>query len=443
MSRRWAALLTAASMLSTNLPLPVIAQPVPMAVQQSPNATQFDLQQIDALLAPVALYPDQLLTQVLMAATFPLQVVEASRWIEEPAHRELSSDALARALKPLTWDPSVKSLAPFPQVLSLLSVNLQWTQQLGYAFATQQADTLDSVQRLRRQAQAQGNLQSNTQQIVRVQTPTAASQQTIIIIEPARPTFIYVPSYNPVVVYGAWPYPAYPPVIVAPMPVYAVNPVVVGLLAFGAGVAVSGALWGWSNPNWNRGTVNINVNSWNNINVNRSKTVSGTWNATTNRPPGQPPISQRPPGGPVGNPARPGGVPPNAIGRPSVSVPANAVNRPRPGTTVVPPGGTAGRPNVSPGSRPQQPPSTVRPSGNGTVAGGTLQGSRSGAPQRPPSSGGTSALGGLGDGQRGSTYGQRGGQSRQQGSSTPPATRNQPANRPPAGGARGGVNVRR
>lgn len=442
MSRRWAALLTAASMLGTTLPHPVIAQAMPMAVQQSSNATQFDLQQIDALLAPVALYPDQLLTQVLMAATFPLQVVEASRWIEDPSHKGLSSDGLARALNTLPWDPSVKSLAPFPQVLSLMGSNLQWTQQLGYAFANQQGDTLDSVQRLRRQAQAQGNLQSTAQQIVRIQAPTAASQQTIIIIEPARPTFIYVPSYNPMMVYGAWPYPAYPPVIVAPMPIYAANPVVVGLLAFGAGVAVSGALWGWSNPNWNRGTVNINVNRWNTINVNRSQTVSGTWNANTNRPGGRPPISQRPPAGPVGNPTRPGGIPPNAIGRPSVSVPANAVNRPRP-TTAVPPGGVANRPNVSPGSRPQQPVSVARPPAKGTVTDGSGQGARNGVAQRPPSSGGAGAFGGLGDGQHGSTYGQRGGQSRQQGGGTPPAARAQPANRPPAGSARGGTNVRR
>ena len=149
-------------------------------------------EQLDALLAPIALYPDALLAQVLMASTFPLQIVSAGRWIDASDNKSLSGDALAKALEPQTWDPSVKSLVPFPLVLALMNTNLEWTQQLGYAFAEQQEDVMNSVQRLRFHAQGAGNLKTTEQQIVRV-------ERQAIIIEPAQPTIVYVPSYNPVV----------------------------------------------------------------------------------------------------------------------------------------------------------------------------------------------------------------------------------------------------
>ena len=178
------------------------------------SATQaYNSEQLDALLAPIALYPDALLAQTLMASTFPLQVVSAGRWVEDPATKSLSGDALATALVPQTWDPSVKSLVPFPSVLALLNSNLDWTQQLGYAFAEEQAAVMNSVQRLRYQAQTAGNLKTTEQQIVRV-------EKQVIVIEPAKSTVVYVPSYNPTVVYGAWPYPAYPPVYLPPPPGY-------------------------------------------------------------------------------------------------------------------------------------------------------------------------------------------------------------------------------
>jgi hypothetical protein len=169
------------------------------AYAQTAGNQAYNIEQLDALLAPAALYPDALLAQVLMASTFPLNVVSAGRWLEDPANKSLSGDALVKALGRQTWDPSVKSLVPFPSVLALLNSNLDWTQQLGYAFADQQAAVMDSVQRLRAQAQTAGNLKTTEQQIVRV-------EKQVIIIEPARPTVVYVPSYNPVVVYGAWPY---------------------------------------------------------------------------------------------------------------------------------------------------------------------------------------------------------------------------------------------
>src|SRR5215470_17665934 len=111
--------------------------------------------------APIALYPDELLTQVLMASTYPLQVVTASRWLEKGDNKNLKGDALAKALENESWDPSVQSLVPFPQVIAMMNENLEWTQQLGYAVATQQAAVLDSIQRLRRQAQKGGQPQND------------------------------------------------------------------------------------------------------------------------------------------------------------------------------------------------------------------------------------------------------------------------------------------
>jgi Protein of unknown function (DUF3300) len=161
MASRFCRLLASALIVNATFPLDVLGQAAPAAVSQSEPAQPFSSEQLDALLASIALYPDDLLTQVLMASTFPLEVVAAARWVEDPAHKSLSGDALAKALEADPWDPSVKSLVPFPAVLATLNSNLTWLQQLGYAFATQQADVFASVQRLRRQAQASGNLQSS------------------------------------------------------------------------------------------------------------------------------------------------------------------------------------------------------------------------------------------------------------------------------------------
>jgi hypothetical protein len=129
---------------------------------------------------------DALLVQTLTAATYPLEVVAAARWLEDPPNKSLTGDKLAQALAAQTWDPSVKSLVQFPRVLAMLNRKLDWTQQLGYAFATQQADVMNSVQRLRQQAQAAGHLKTTEQQRVVV-------EKTIIAIEPASPQTVYVP----------------------------------------------------------------------------------------------------------------------------------------------------------------------------------------------------------------------------------------------------------
>src|SRR5262249_50788384 len=164
------------------------------------------------LVAPIALYPDSLLAQVLMASTYPLEVVEAARF--QKANPSLKDKALDDALQKQTWDPSVKSLVSFPEVLTMMNEKLDWTQRLGDAFLAQQSDVMDAVQVLRNKAQAQGNLQSNEQQKVIVQQPPAdapAGSPPVIVIQPANPQVVYVPTYNPTVVYGSWPYPSYPP----------------------------------------------------------------------------------------------------------------------------------------------------------------------------------------------------------------------------------------
>ena len=184
----------------------VLAQTPPAAASQPATGQPFSTEQLDALVASIALYPDDLLTQLLMASTFPLEVVAAARWVEDPAHKSLTGDALVKALEAESWDPSVKSLVPFPVVLATLNSNLTWLQQLGYAFATQQADVFAAVQRLRRLAQANDKLQSSPQQVVSTQQvtvePPAGSsqpptQQEVIVIEPAQSDTVYVPSYDP------------------------------------------------------------------------------------------------------------------------------------------------------------------------------------------------------------------------------------------------------
>jgi uncharacterized membrane protein YgcG len=223
----------------------------------------FKQEELDQLLAPIALYPDSLLAQILMASTYPLEVVQAGRWIK--ANQTLKGDALSAALEKENWDPSVKSLVNFPQVLDLMNEKLDWTQKLGDAFLAQQKDVMDTVQRLREKAEAQGNLKSSEQQKVIVEKET----QTIII-EPANPQVVYVPTYNPTVVYGTWWYPSYPPYYYYP-PGYAAG---AALFSFGVGVAV-GAAWGyaWGGCNWRGGDVDIDINRNTNINnnIDRSK----------------------------------------------------------------------------------------------------------------------------------------------------------------------------
>ncbi len=234
------------------------------------TAPKLGNQQLDALTAPVALYPDALLAQVLMASTYPQEVTEAAQWSK--TNSNIKGDDAVKAVQSEPWDPSVQSLVAFPQALATMASKPDWMTQLGNAFIAQPSDVMDSVQRLRRAAQTAGNLKSTEQQKIVVE------QQTIQI-QPANPQVVYVPTYNPTVVYGAWPYPAYPPVYVPPPPGYAIATGFATGLAFGAGIAVANSLWG--NCDWNHGNVNVNVNRYNNINVNNRLNANSNnvnWN---------------------------------------------------------------------------------------------------------------------------------------------------------------------
>lgn len=213
----------------------------------APAAAVLGAAELDQLTAPIALYSDPLLGAVLAAATYPLEVVEASRWRDDPAHAALNGDELSAALQQQNWDPSVKSLAQFPDVLHMMNNDLQWTERLGDAFLAQQADVMASVQRLRQRAAAAGSLRSTPQQSV-------ASEGQNIAIEPSSPDVVYEPYYDPNQVYGAWPWPDYPPVyFAAPAGVYFAD----GFMEFGTGIGIVGPYWGWYGWDWGHRGFNV------------------------------------------------------------------------------------------------------------------------------------------------------------------------------------------
>jgi len=266
------------------------AAPQPTGGKQQPAAGQktFKQEELEALVAPIALYPDDVLVQVLMASTYPLEVVQAARFAK--TNQNLKGEQLTAALEKQTWDPSVKSLVNFPTVLDMMNEKLDWTQTLGDAVLAQQKDVMAAVQRLRKKAYDTGNLKSSKELTVKVDTayqvaqpsgqgapapsappPQEAQQpQQVIVIQSTSPQTVYVPAYNPTVVYGVWAYPAYPPYPVYPA-YYAPG---AAAFTFAAGVAV-GAAWGyaWGGANWHGGDVDIDVNRNTNINnnIDRSK----------------------------------------------------------------------------------------------------------------------------------------------------------------------------
>jgi hypothetical protein len=243
-----------------------------------PSAPALNTEELDQLVAPVALYSDKLLAQVLMASTYPLEVVEADRWARE--HSSLKGEALLSALDKERWDPSVKSLVQVPQVLKMMSDKLDWTQRLGDAFLGQQKGVMDAVQRLRQLADKAGNLKSGEQQTIVRQPASSSGGATVvqsapaetIIIQESSPDVIYVPSYNPSVVYGTWPYPSYPPYYWGSGYGYAP---VASAFAWGVGVGITAAVWNDA-FDWNGGDININ----NNVNINnrwRNDHNRGDW----------------------------------------------------------------------------------------------------------------------------------------------------------------------
>jgi len=257
-------------------------QPQGQAQSQSQSQKIYSNQQLDQMLAPVALYPDALLSQIFMATTYPSDVAEAAAW--SAANPKAQGDDAVKQVNTKPWDPSVQSLVAFPQVLAQMKAHPDWVQNVGDAFLAQPDDMMASVQRLRAQAKASGNLKSNEQQKVTEQAapPGSTEGTTIIQIEPSNPQVVYVPQYNPTVVYGSWPYPSYPPTYWPPPYGYYPGQALAAGLAFGAGIAITGALWGGFN--WGHGDVNVNVNRYNSVN-NVNNRISGNGNQRWNHNP--------------------------------------------------------------------------------------------------------------------------------------------------------------
>lgn len=253
--------LAAAFSTVAGLPVPVAAQTV--ASTRGGVAQTAELEQ---LVAPIALYPDALLSQILMASTYPLEVVEAARWQKD--HPDLTGADLEAALQGEDWDASVKSLVAFPSVLDMMNQRLSWTSRLGDVFLSQQDALMDQVQVLRSRAQAAGNLRSGSQQTVTVAPSSSGS--SVIRIEPAQPDVVYVPVYNPTVVYGPWLYPAYTPFYWYP-PGYIATGVV---FSFGVGLFIGHALWG--GYDWHAHRMNV-VNVYNYNNFNRTRFSHVDW----------------------------------------------------------------------------------------------------------------------------------------------------------------------
>jgi hypothetical protein len=235
--------------------------------QYAPSSA-FSAQELDQMLAPIALYPDSLLTQILMASTYPLEVVQAARWSRtNPGYR---GDQAVRAVEQQNWDPSVKSLVAFPQVLELMEGSLDWTERLGNAFLSQQPEVWDTVQNLRQRADAAGNLQSNDQWRVEQDGPT-------YIIESPRPDIIYVPYYDPLIVYGDWWWPGYAPMRWSPWPGYHSRPGFGRGYYWGSGISIGSGFF-FGGIDWRQRHVNvINRNSFYYRNVNRRPLPGNGW----------------------------------------------------------------------------------------------------------------------------------------------------------------------
>jgi len=223
----------------------------PTYAQSSSSDTYvFSQDELDELVAPIALYPDDLLTEILMAATYPLEVVQAARFVQE--NPGLTDQALEDAVADRNWDPSVQSLSAFPEVLAMMNDKLDWTQRLGDAFIGQQQQVMDTIQKLRERAREAGNLNSTSEQSV-------VDQDNSIVIDPAQPDYVYVPVYDPTIVYGPWWAPDYVPWYWVPPPIYG-YPYFAGVgVFFGRRHRPSRNHWGWARPDWHGHSVHVDV----------------------------------------------------------------------------------------------------------------------------------------------------------------------------------------
>lgn len=236
------------------------------AQPQTARADEEAQAQLDQLVAPVALYPDDLLGQILMASTYPLEVVEAERW--RTGNPGLSDGALAAAIEEKDWDPSVKSLTQVPSVLAMMDDNLEWTEKLGEAFIADQGSVMDAVQRLRGRAEEAGRLQSGPQLSV-------SQDDGIIDIAPAQPDMVYIPYYNPAVVFAPWPYPAYAPYYFRP-PFYSQN-YGTTFYIFGPPIIVIDWVWHLNRCDWHHHRIRIDDHTWRRLNHDEPPRMSGVW----------------------------------------------------------------------------------------------------------------------------------------------------------------------
>jgi hypothetical protein len=408
--------------------------PVPQATTvDTPSDSQQDdvklpADQLDSLVAPVALYPDPMLAQVLAASTYPLELMQLQQWMAK--NKDLKDKALVDAISKQPWDPSIQGLAALPEIVKRLADDVQWTTDLGNAFLAQQSDVMDAVQRMRKKAQDAGNLKSTEQQ--KVETKVVESKQ-VVVIEQSNPEVVYVPSYNPVVAYGPPVYP-YPPISYPPPGYYAAGVAI----SFSVGLAM-GAAWGggWGYGCGWGGNNDITIN--NNNNFNRNANINGGNRNNVN---GGNRVSNRPAGGSRGNnwqhnAQHRGGTPysnrstANKFGGTargaSVSDRQSNARRNQGNTGGI--GQSGGRPNQGQLGRQQPRPSDRSAGGNrspsagnadrGSNRGGSSRGSnkstalgggssgRNGSAARASSSRGSSSMGSRGGGSRGGGGGRR------------------------------------
>jgi len=233
---------------------------------QAAQTTKLTQEQLDQAMAPIALYPDALLSQILMATTYPNQIKEAVLW-SKTNDGKIKGDDAVKAVEDQNWDPSVASLVAFPQVLDMMGKEAKWVDSVGSAFLVEPDAVMDTIQSLRKKAKDAGNLETSKEQTVKEETK---EETTTIIIQESSPQTVYVPVYNPMYVYGPWWYPTFPPFYYYP-PYYRPLPGV--YFGFAVGVVVGSALWGGFN--WHHRDININVNRYNKINVNNRLNVKG------------------------------------------------------------------------------------------------------------------------------------------------------------------------
>lgn len=243
------------------------AAPVGAAGPTVESAAPIPAAELDQLVAPIALYPDELLDIVLMAATYPFEVIEADRWLGDPANAALRGDALVAALEAKSWEPSVKSLVPYPRVLRMMDQRLEWTERLGEAFLADPAAVMDAIQRLRRRASSAGVLASSPQAVVTTQEPE-------ITIEPPSPDIVYIPVCDPFVVYGGWPDAGYLP---DSFPEYFDGATPGGFGCAWIGAPIVPALWGWRHWRWRDHRIDVDRDKFAALNGHRPPIGDSVW----------------------------------------------------------------------------------------------------------------------------------------------------------------------